>query len=148
MKNFQGIASTTTAKVILGALLTVFACAAANAQPAFTGKFVLPQEVRWNQAVLPAGEYSIEMSSLSAPAVLRSKTTNKTYYTTQPIFSDCQNNAPLLHVKVRGNQRSVSSLDIPEVHRTLIFEAPSKADRESLAKAGISETVVVEIARK
>ena len=89
MKTFQRIPA--TGKLILGVLMTIFICgAAANAQPAFSGRFVLPQEVRWNQAVLPAGEYTIEMSSISAPAMLHSKNTDQTFYTGVPMVSESQ----------------------------------------------------------
>ena len=49
---------------------------AANAQPAWVGKFTLPYEVHWNHAVLPAGEYSIQADSKGLPAVLSSTSTN------------------------------------------------------------------------
>ena len=43
--------------LLLGVLIATFVfTAAANAQPSFAGKFTLPYEVRWGQAVLPAGD--------------------------------------------------------------------------------------------
>ena len=72
MKTSNSTRHSTTAKLILGVLFaTCVFTAAANAQPSFEGKFTLPYEVQWNHAVLPAGEYSIEVDAKGMPAVLR-----------------------------------------------------------------------------
>src|SRR5689334_6114112 len=72
----------TTAKVILGVLFaTCLFTATANAQSTFEGKFTLPYEAHWNHAVLPAGEYTIQVDSKGAPALLRSTSGNKAAYT-------------------------------------------------------------------
>jgi hypothetical protein len=147
MKTFQRIP--VTGKLILGVLMTIFICgAAANAQPAFSGRFVLPQEVRWNHAVLPAGEYTVYMSSISAPAVLHSKSTNQTFYTAPPMVSESQKGGIQLNITVQGRQRTVRSLNIPDIGRVLIFEPLTKAEMEKLAKADETEVVPVTTARK
>jgi hypothetical protein len=38
-----------------------------KAQNAYQGKFTLPFEVRWQNAVLPAGDYTISLRSASVP---------------------------------------------------------------------------------
>jgi hypothetical protein len=147
MKTFQRIPA--TGKLILGVLMTIFICgAAAKAQPAFSGRFVLPQEVRWNHAVLPAGEYTIYMSSISAPAVLHSNTTNQTFYTGVPMVSESQKGGTQLNITVQGRQRTVRSLNVPDIGRAIIFEPLAKADKERLAKADEIEVVPVTTARK
>ena len=40
---------------------------AGKAQNAYQGKFTLPFEARWQNAVLPAGDYTISMPSATAP---------------------------------------------------------------------------------
>jgi hypothetical protein len=43
--------------LILGVVLSFVLAAVASAAPAYRGRFSLPYEVRWGQAVLPASEY-------------------------------------------------------------------------------------------
>lgn len=146
MKNLR---NANAAKVVLGMLMGTFALtAAANAQPAFLGKFVLPQEVRWNQAVLPAGEYTIEMDSLHGIAVLHSKTTNTTYYSAVPMISAAEEGAARLDITVQGNDRVVRTLNAPGIGHALIFTTLNAAQKENLAHATRTESVPVFAARK
>lgn len=147
MKTFQRIPA--TGKMILGVLMTIFICgAAANAQPAFSGKFVLPQEARWNHTVLPAGEYTIYMGSIAAPAVLHSNRTGQTFYTAPPMVSESRKGGTQLNITVQGRERTVRSLNVPGIGHALIFEPLTKADMEKLAKADETEVVPVTTARK
>jgi hypothetical protein len=149
MKTFQRIPFTTLGKLVLGLLMTILAYgAAANAEPAFSGKFVLPQEVRWNHAVLPAGEYTIEMSSIAAPAVLHSKKTSKAFYTAQPMVSESRKGGTEINITVQGNERTVRSLNLPGIGHALIFAPLTKAEIETLARAGETEVVPLITARK
>lgn len=146
MKNFQ---TATVAKVVLGMLMgTLALTTAANAQTAFSGKFVLPQQVRWSQAVLPAGEYTIEMNSIREPAVLHSKTTNQTYYTASPVILDSEAGGTQLEITVHGNDRAVRALNIPGMGHAFIFGTLSNAQKESLTAANKNESVPVFAARK
>ena len=43
----------------------------ASAQSAMKGEFTLPSEIHWGRAVLPAGQYSFDLTSTSAPEVIR-----------------------------------------------------------------------------
>lgn len=149
MKSTQRIPSIAAGKLMLGVLTAAFAfTAAAYAQPAFSGKFVLPQEVRWNHAVLPAGEYTIYMSSIAAPAVLHSNSTNQTFYTAPPMVSESRKGGTQLNITVEGRERTVRSLNVPGIGHALIFEPLTKADKERLAKADETEVVPVTTARK
>ena len=149
MKSTQRILSIGTGKFMLGVLAAAFAfTAAAHAQPAFSGKFVLPQQVRWNHAVLPAGEYSIKMSSIKGPAVLYSTQTGEAFYTAPPVIADSTRGGTELHISVRQGQRIVNSLNLPVMRKSLIFEPQTKAEEESAAQAGHSEVTPVVTAQK
>jgi hypothetical protein len=149
MKLMHTIRRTVTAKLILGVLISPFAfTVAANAQPAFSGTFVLTEEARWNHVVLPAGEYSIYISSIAAPAVLHLKNSDHSFYTSTPMVANGEKGAARLNITVQGNERRVRSLNLPGIHKTLIFEPMTRAEREMVAKTGHTETMPVVTAQE
>ena len=149
MKISKPTRHSTTVKLILGVLFaTCVFTAAANAQPIFVGKFTLPYEARWNNAVLSAGEYSIRMDSKGAPAVVRSMSNDKLAYTATPILADGEKGATFLTVTIRGNERRIRSLNLAASGQSLIFDPLSKTEREMYAKSGKTDTVPVVTARK
>jgi len=133
------------------AILTLGVCAfaaSANAQPSFVGKFTLPYEVRWGQAVLPAGDYSIRMDSLAAMAKVSSASGSTTLYTQLPIIADSEKGGTYLTITTQGDERKVRSLNLPEIGKSMIFAPLTKAERELLAKAGQVQTVPLFAAKK
>ena len=149
MKILSTTQHSTTAKLILGVLIaTCVFTAAANAQPSFEGKFTLPYEVHWNHGVLPAGEYAIQVDSKGAPALLRSTSGNKSAYTAAPIIANREKGAACLTVTIRGNERRVRSVNLPQIGMSLIFDPLTKTEREMFAKAGRIDAVPVITARK
>jgi len=54
-------------KLVLVPLALCLSAGLGKAQNAYQGKFTLPFEVRWENAVLPAGNYTIRMPSATAP---------------------------------------------------------------------------------
>ena len=136
-------------QLLLGVLVATFVFSvAANAQPTFEGKFVLPHEVRWNHAVLPAGEYSIEIESTEAPVVLHSASTGKSYNTSTPMMADAEKGATRLNITNFGNERRVRSLNLPQIGKALVFDPLTRTEKEMLAKAGRNDAVPVIAARK
>jgi hypothetical protein len=149
MKMFNTIQHMTSAKLALGVLVATFVfSAAANAQPTFEGKFVLPHEVRWNHAVLPAGEYSIQIDSVGAPVVLYSAGTGTSFNTSAPMIADAEKGATRLNITNFGNERRVRSLNLPQIGKALVFDPLTKTEKEMLAKAGGNDAVPVMAARK
>jgi len=149
MKISNRIRHSTTAKLILGVLFATCAfTAVANAQPSFEGKFTLPYEVHWNHTVLPAGEYSIQLDVMGTPAVLYSTSTGKAVNTGTPTLADGDKGAARVTITVRGNERRVRSVNLPEIGKSLIFEPLTQTEREMLAKAGQIDAVPVVTAKK
>jgi hypothetical protein len=70
-------------------------------------------------------------------------TSGKAFYTSIPIKDDNYNRkgAATLVVMVRGNERTVRSLNFPGRGYSLIYQPATKAEREILAKADQAETV-------
>ena len=149
MKTSNSTRHSITAKLILGVLFaTCVFTAAANAQPSFEGKFTLPYEVQWNHAVLPAGEYSIQVDAMGRPTVVQSTSTGNSAHTNTPILADREKGAACLTVTIRGNERRVRSVNLPQIGMSLIFEPLTKTEREMFAKAGKIDAVPVMTARK
>lgn len=148
MKILNATQHSTTAKLILGVLIvTCVFTAAANAQSSFEGKFTLPYEVHWAHAVLPAGEYSIQVVK-GAPVVLHSTSSQRSVNTGVPILGDSEKGAARITVTIRGNERRVRSMNLPGIGKSLIFEPLTKTEREMLATAGQIDVVPVVNARK
>jgi hypothetical protein len=138
-----------TVKMILGVLFATCAfTAAANAQPSFVGKFTLPYEVQWNHAVLPAGEYTIEVDGNGRPTLVTSNRTGTSAYTNAPILGDPQKGSACLTVTIQGNERRVRSINLPQIGESLVFEPLSATEREMFAKAGKIDSVPVITAKK
>jgi hypothetical protein len=139
----------TTARLILGVLFaTCMFAAAANAQSSYEGKFTLPYEVHWNHAVLPAGEYSLQVKSKGMPVVLRSKSSGRSVNSGTPILGDREKGSACLTITVQGNERIVRSVNLPRIGNSLIFEPLTKTEREMFAKAGRIDAVPVITAQK
>lgn len=137
-------------RLLLGALIATCAfTVAANAQPRYLGKFTLPYEVHWGQAVLPAGKYFIRMDSAAARPVVSSANGDRTVFTEAAIIADMEKGGgTYLTITAQGNERRVRSLNSPELRKSVIFAPLTKTEREVLAKAGQISTVPVVSAQK
>jgi hypothetical protein len=139
----------TLLKLLLGVLITTCGfTVAANAQPSFAGKFTLPYEVHWGQAVLPAGEYSIRMNSMSALPEVSSASGSRKVYTLPPVIADGERGGTYLTITTQGNEHTVRSLNLPQLGKVVIFKPLTKSERESLAKAGQINNLPVVSAKK
>ena len=144
MKTVHANQHSTSWKLLLGVLVaTCVFIVAANAQPTFVGKFTLPYEVHWGQAVLPAGEYSIRMDSVAGPAKIMPASGNWVVYTQSPITADSEKGGTYLTLTILGNERRVHSMNLPALGKSVIFAPFTKSEREELAKGGQVNTVPV-----
>ena len=100
-------------KPFLGALLAVcFLASAAHADSLFTGTFTLTHPVRWENAVLAPGQYSLELDEWSHTIIIRNAETGKIVDRTSAKADNSQGereNSELI-LSVRGGQRTVSAL--------------------------------------
>jgi len=142
--------SPATLRLLLGVVLAAFVfTAAANAQPSFAGKFTLPYEVRWGQAVLPAGDYVIRMDSTASPAKISpANGSSAGVYTEYPLVEDSHMGGLYLTITNHANQRRVRSLNLPQLGKAIVFVPLTKSEREALAKAGQIDTVPIVTAKK
>ena len=135
--------------MLFGVLIgTCVFAVAANAQPTFVGKFTLPYEVHWGQAVLAAGQYSIRMYSVAGPAMVTSADGRRTVYTQSPTIADSDKGSARLIITNLGNERKVRSLNLPALGKLVIFAPLTQSEREEIAKAGQTNAVPVVTAEK
>jgi hypothetical protein len=121
---------------------------AANAQPAWVGKFKLPYEVHWNHAVLPAGDYTISMDSKSAPALVRSTNGSRSIYTGVPTIATSEKGSASLLITVGDGQHTVRSMNSPLLGVPLVFQAIPRSEREALTNTSQLESVPVMVTKK
>jgi hypothetical protein len=144
------VTSETSLRLLLCLVMATFVfTAAANAQPSFAGKFTLPYEVRWGQAVLPAGDYVIRMDSTASPAKISpANGSSAGAFTMSPVLEDSHSAGTYLTITNQGNRHRVRSLNLPELGKLVIFAPLTKTEREELAKEGQINTVPVVTAKK
>jgi hypothetical protein len=137
-------------EVRLFAVVLLATCAfatSANAQ-SFYGKFTLPFDTHWGKTVLPAGNYTMSLNSETNVALIRSANGSTFGFTPIPIEATSKKGATALMVMVRGNERIVRSLNLPEHGVSLIYTPATSAEREILAKADQVQSVPVITAGK
>jgi hypothetical protein len=137
-----------TASLLLVVLTTLISVAGANAQAVFTGNFTLPHAVRWGQTMLPAGDYSIHFSSFHSPATIHSMDGKIAAFVLMGNRQDSENGPSSMTIVIRGNERRVASLNLPQSGISLVYTPMTKAERETLAKAKQVESVPLVAAKK
>jgi len=148
MKTKNAIQIPASLKLLLAVVIaTCVFTAAANAQPSFMGKFTLPHEVRWGLATLPAGEYFIRMDP-SGPLVVRAAKGDMAVFIHPPVVADSEPGGRYLIITTQGDERTVRSLNLPELGKAVIFAPLNKSEREVLAKTHQIETLPVVTAKK
>ena len=140
--------SATRLLVIVMWITCAFAAAANGQSSSFTGRLTLPYEVHWGTAALPAGDYSITMEYFGAPILIRSASGETTMLGRIPVRGDSEKGPACLFITVRGNERIVRSLNLPQLGTSFIYEPLSNTERELLAKGAQIQTVPVTTARK
>lgn len=143
MKNFRNLFLLLSIQSILTGAV------AANAQDALHGKFQLSSEVRWGQAVLPAGEYSFVLKSTKRPLMVEIFRADGNVSATvmASTFEDARPGASYLFITENGSKRTVRSLNLSPLKMSLIFQPLARRERETLY-ASQSHNVPVQLAKK
>jgi hypothetical protein len=122
-------------RFVLGVALAVGLFAtSAQAQSRFVGKFTLTNEVHWRKAVLPPGDYSLNLDIEQRIIVLSDAHTNKPLaLEVVKIDSNARNRDSQLVVTMQGNQRVVTSARLAgfgEVFHSTHVPKPSRGATE------------------
>jgi len=125
-------------KFAYAAVLTLsalnFAPSLASAQDE-GGKFTLPHEVLWQNAVVPAGEYRFSLQPMGPSEMLTlTKTTGKPasfmLYAKDVDTDAGAETARLVIQKSKFGTSYVSAMDLPQFEVTLHFAAPANSGKE------------------
>jgi hypothetical protein len=138
-----------TATMLLVVLAVLISVAGANAQTTvLSGRFTLPYQVRWGQAMLPAGQYSIHFTSFHSPATIHSMDGKIAAFVFTARSGDSEKGPSSLTIVTRGNERKVASMNLPDAHVSLVYSPLTKAEREMLAKSNQIQSVPLIAANK
>jgi hypothetical protein len=139
----------TKVTLLLVLFATLISVAGASAQTTgFLGTFTLPHEVLWGAAVLPPGGYTIRMTSIHAPGMVRSTDGKTQAFVITVASGDPEKGSASLTIMTRGSQRKVVSMNVPSVGASLVYSPLTKSEREILAKAKQIEAVPLIAAKK
>src|SRR6266403_2393651 len=106
----------------LGILVSFFWAGMAKAAPVYRGQFSLPYEVRWGQAVLPAGEYLLKFEDVTTRVfvvIQDAKSGKNVAYLAPMTTSEGQGTSALL---ITDDGERVQSLRVAELGETFIYE--------------------------
>jgi len=136
-----------TAAVLISGILGQ----ATQAQSIYRGKFTIDHQVRWGQAVIPAGKYTLVVDQLLGGGVVFAKVVDaKTGIQVAvlpcPITENSTGPSELV-LSNRGAQQTVHTLRVHELKESFVFD-PSLAHRRLAEEANSSESVPILTARK
>jgi hypothetical protein len=108
----------------LGLLVSFLWVGVANAAPLYRGRFSLPHQVRWGQAVLPAGEYLVKFADVQTRVfvVIQDAKSGKDVAYLTPVTNGKAQGTSALLIANDGDQRVVHSLRLAELGEVFIFE--------------------------
>jgi hypothetical protein len=134
------------------AIAAIAICASATpaaAQNAFQGSFTLPSDVRWQGAMLPAGDYTFTMKSAAVPAqiIVKGSNGNAAFVVTVATNTRVTGQGSCLVIEDRGGNGFVSELYLADIGLHLRYGVPKipKSERQLAEGPGYTEPVLVAV---
>ena len=136
--------------VAVGLLAFGVLSSSVRANDMLAGTFALTSPTQWKNTVLPAGDYTFTLVRTQSDTHLLSVRGEKKVLDilvfAQSTCETCRSSA--LKVAVQGDNRAVSSLELPGFHMNFKIRQSAAEKGEDLAKAPArSEQVAVRVAR-
>jgi hypothetical protein len=143
--NFTRIVAIAT----FGLIAICASASSASAQNAFQGKFTLPNDVRWANASLPAGDYTFSLNSTTmAGRVFLQGPNGGAFIITSVIDNRNGGDSSKLTIEHRGGISFVRSMYLADLGVELTYSAPKTPKQDvELAKGPVSTEQVL-IAKK
>jgi hypothetical protein len=135
------------------AVIAAFALAAvcatavpASAQNAYQGSFTLSHQVRWQNATLPAGDYTFELRSLSTPSQMIVHGPNGSSFIAAIVSDEKVSPTSMLIIETRRAGSFVSELRLAQAGRTLRYSVPKAPKDVELAQGpATTEQILVAV---
>lgn len=124
------------------------ACASvipAFAQNGIVGHFTLSHEIRWQNANLPAGDYTFKAESRTSPMIVSGP--NGSVFELASIVDHKSEGPSVLKLERRGGTFYVRELDLPQVDMQFRYSVPTMPKDEELAQGPVTEQVLVAMAQ-
>ena len=143
--NFTRIVAIAT----LGLIAICASASSASAQNAFQGSFTLPNDVRWANATLPAGDYTVSLNSPTMPGrVFLQGPNGGAFILTSVIDNRHEGDSSRLTIEHRGGVSFVRSMYLADLGVELTYSVPKTPKKDvELAKGPVSSEQVL-IAKK
>jgi hypothetical protein len=114
------------AALAVGLIVACVSAIPAAAQDAVKGSFTLPSDVRWQNAALPAGDYTFALKSTAMPAQIILHGDNGAAMVMTSVISDRRDGQQsFLIVEHRGGSRFVRELYLAEIGLHLRYTVPA-----------------------
>lgn len=134
MKSLRNHALIIVALALAGVLASAVP---ASAQVALRGSFTLHHQMRWQNAILPAGDYTFEMPSIATPRItLRGP--HGPQFITASVADEKVIGQSVLVVENRGNESCVRELRLASIGRALRYSVPKAPKDVELARGPIT----------
>jgi hypothetical protein len=147
MKSFQ---NRILAIVGLGVFAICASASQAAAQNACAGSFTLPQDVSWQGAKLPAGDYTFSMASVAAPSRITLHGPNGFAFVSAIVAdSDNVSDRSVMTIEHRGGISVVRDLYLAPIGLRLKYSVPKRQKDQELAQGpATTEQILVAMATK
>jgi hypothetical protein len=133
----------------LGLIAICASASSASAQNAFQGKFTLPNDVRWENASLPAGDYTFSLRSASVPAqVFLQGPNGGAFILTSVTDKRNEGDSSKLTIEHRGGISFVRSMYLADLGVELTYRAPKTPKKDVELARGPASIEQVLIAKK
>jgi hypothetical protein len=135
--------------VSVGLAAACVAASPASAQQIFKGSFTLPEQVRWANADLPAGDYTFTLGSQALPAeIVVTGPNGRCFVMTSSVDTKNTDESSNLKIERRGGARFIKELYLADLHLKLNYRAPSMPKNQELAKGPVStEEILIATAK-
>lgn len=131
--------------LVVAAFVLAAICASAvpaSAQGIYKGSFTLTHEVRWQNAKLPAGDYTFEIKSMSLPATLSLRGPNGSMFITSGVVDQKPSEQSMLIVENRGSSSAIRELRLAGLGKSLRYATPKAPKDVELAQVTREQIVV------
>jgi hypothetical protein len=119
--------------VALGLLSVGFTASASQAQAIYKGSFTLAHDIRWQNATMPAGDYTFTVQSTTRSKPVLVTGPAGTTFQLPVVISETTTGGPSkLILEWRGDNLCVREMNLPEVGLNIRYHMPKATESDKL----------------